>query len=90
VIANFAPSEVYSIEVTGDTLTHIVLLLSAGRQVPCRADCEDCCRASKAIKTARYVRSEEARCLCDFAGPDEFGNYDLMEHPGCPIHGDPA
>lgn len=26
-------------------------------------------------------------CLCGSEGPDEFGNYDQIEHPDCPIHG---
>lgn len=30
----------------------------------------------------------ESPCLCGAEGPDEFGNYDQIEHPECPIHGD--
>lgn len=27
------------------------------------------------------------RCVCSFAGPDGFGNYDMIEREECPIHG---
>lgn len=29
----------------------------------------------------------EQRCTCGSEGPDEFGNYDQLEDPDCPIHG---
>ena len=29
----------------------------------------------------------EAVCKCDLAGPDEFGNFDLIENDVCPVHG---
>lgn len=27
-------------------------------------------------------------CTCEAEGPDECGNYDLIENPDCPIHGE--
>lgn len=32
-------------------------------------------------------RLEEDACTCHHEGPDEFGNYDLIEDDDCPLHG---
>ena len=34
--------------------------------------------------------AHECPCICGTEGPDEFGNYDQIEHPECPIHGGTA
>lgn len=35
----------------------------------------------------RNKHIERAECGCVLEGPDEFGNYDLIENPQCEEHG---
>jgi len=36
------------------------------------------------VKRPKFLQAE---CGCVLEGPDEFGNYDLIENPECPDHG---